>query len=123
MAGTVRQIEDVQGVETHSDVDPTHTSIDTAANQMGALVIGIRDHIIGPATQLRDRIDGVIRNTNKRADDLTAEIERFRNDGNSAIKSIGIMADGCDKLIQHMGEHVPDTVTHLPRRQRMNGQD
>jgi hypothetical protein len=88
MASTARQIEDVQGVETHGDADPTHTSIDTAANQMGALVIGIRDHIIGPATQLRDRIDGVIRNTNKRADDLTAEIERFRNDGNSHPRSL-----------------------------------
>lgn len=100
------------------ETDPAHTSIDTAANQMGSLVVGSRDHIIGPATQLRDRIDGVIRNTSKRAEDLIEEIERFRVDGNSALGSIAVMADGCDKLVQRMGELVPDTVTQLPRRQR-----
>lgn len=112
--------EDIAGEETHGKADPAQTSIDIAANQMEALVNGTHDAITGPASRLRDRIDGVIRNTTKRRDYLLAEVGRFRDDGNSAVKTVEIMADGCDKLIEHMGEDMPETVTQFaPRNARL----
>jgi len=118
-AQTVRQVpiteQDIRGEDTHGAADPALDPIDIAANQMERLVRGMAEHVTGPLSRMRDRVDSVIRNTDKRASALVDEIDRFRLDGRSTKEGEGIMSEHLDAIAKRMGEDVPPTVTELRR--------
>ncbi len=118
-AQSVRQVpiteEDIASVATHGAPDPALDPIDIAANQMERLVHGMAEHVTGPLSRMRDRVDAVIRNTDKRAATLIDEIDRFRLDGRATKEGEAIMSESLETIAKRMGEDVPQTVTELRR--------
>lgn len=110
--------EDLRGEATHGEPDPALDPIDIAANQMERLVRGMAEHVTGPLSRMRDRVDAVIRNTDKRAATLIEEIDRFRLDGRSTKEGEQVMSEHLEHIAKRMGEDVPPTVTQIERRQR-----
>lgn len=118
-AQTVRQVPisdaDIAGEATHGAADPALDPIDIAANQMERLVRGMAEHVTGPLSRMRDRVDSVIRNTDKRCAALVDEIDRFRLDGRATKEGEQVMSEHLDAIAKRMGEDVPPTVTELRR--------